>query len=427
MRLLTSAAAIVAALSVPAPALGWSWPVHGSVLTFFSFDYAHPYTAGQHRGIDIGAPTGTGVEAPVSGSVAFAGSVPVNGKVVTIATPDGYSVTLVHLGSYSVRRGETVSEGSIVGSVGPSGGSELPVPFVHLGVRLAADPQGYLDPLSLLPPQAPPAPPDPGPTPDPAPAPDPAPSPGGGPVPPVAAPPPPPAPGPVPGAQPPGLVIAVARSPVAMGRPHARSQSGPTSAGRATATSVRHTGARERSKQGSPASERTGGRPRSRVLTWGLPDRAPVASVLHDAELPVRETSGAVPPSRRRAPGDGIPAALSAEAGLLAALLAAAALALRRKRGRRARTATPKAVRIIDRDALLRDDTDLLRQRDAAHRPRVHDACRRRGRAASPAARRGDLLPHRDRRARLEGATGRRGAGPRPQGLRRRHRREALA
>src|SRR5437762_4926568 len=125
MRLLSAAVVAAAMLIVPAPALGWSWPVQGSVLTLFSFDRAHPYAAGQHRGIDIGAPAGTAVVAPISGSVAFAGTVPVGGKTVTIATADGYSVTLVHLGSYAVRRGDAVSEGEVVGTVGPSGQSEL--------------------------------------------------------------------------------------------------------------------------------------------------------------------------------------------------------------------------------------------------------------------------------------------------------------
>src|SRR5436305_2281288 len=100
MRLLALAAA--AALIVPATALGWSWPVTGPVLTAFSFDPAHPYAAGQHRGIDIGSPLGSPVVAPASGRVSFAGTVPTGGKTVTIETADGYSVTLVHLGSFAV-------------------------------------------------------------------------------------------------------------------------------------------------------------------------------------------------------------------------------------------------------------------------------------------------------------------------------------
>ena len=148
MRLLALAAI---ALIAPASALGWTWPVTGPVLTAFSFDPGHPYAAGQHRGIDIGADTGAPVVAPVAGTVSFAGSVPGGGQTVTIRTGDGYSVTLVHLGSFGVRRGVTVREGDPVGTVGPSGVPELDVPYVYLGIRRTSDDQGYLDPLLFLP------------------------------------------------------------------------------------------------------------------------------------------------------------------------------------------------------------------------------------------------------------------------------------
>src|SRR2546421_248565 len=153
MRLLALAA--VAALIVPASAFGWTWPVTGPVLVGFSFDPVHPYAAGQHRGIDIGAAAGTPVVAPASGLVSFAGSVPGGGKIVTIQTADGYSVTLVHLGSFGVRRGASVREGEPVGTVGPSGVPELDVPYVYLGIRRAGDEQGYLDPLLFLPASSP--------------------------------------------------------------------------------------------------------------------------------------------------------------------------------------------------------------------------------------------------------------------------------
>ena len=74
--------------------------------------------------------------APAAGTVSFAGTVPSSGKSVTIETPDGYSVTLTHLGSISVARNAAVSEGSPVGTIGPSGDGEVSQPYVHLGVRL---------------------------------------------------------------------------------------------------------------------------------------------------------------------------------------------------------------------------------------------------------------------------------------------------
>ena len=127
--------------------------MQGPVLQAFSYDEAHPYAAGQHRGIDIGADAeGETVVAPAEGTVSFAGTVPTSGKSVTIETADGYSVTLTHLGSIGVAKGASVSEGGTVGTIGPSGTPEVDGPYVHLGIRLTTDANGYVDPLGLLPP-----------------------------------------------------------------------------------------------------------------------------------------------------------------------------------------------------------------------------------------------------------------------------------
>jgi hypothetical protein len=131
----------------------WSRPAQGPVLQPFVYDEAHPYAAGQHRGVDLGAgAAGETVIAPAAGTVSFAGTVPTSGKSVTIETADGYSVTLTHLGSIAVAKGVTVAEQEAVGTVGPSGTPEVDGPYVHLGIRVTADPNGYVDPLSLLPP-----------------------------------------------------------------------------------------------------------------------------------------------------------------------------------------------------------------------------------------------------------------------------------
>jgi len=126
--------------------------VQGPVLQPFSYDEGHPYASGQHRGMDIGADAASEtVVAPTAGTVSFAGSVPTNGSAVTIQTADGYSVTLTHLGSIAVTKGATVAEQDVVGTIGPSGTPEVDGPYVHLGIRVAADPNGYVDPLGLLP------------------------------------------------------------------------------------------------------------------------------------------------------------------------------------------------------------------------------------------------------------------------------------
>ena len=145
---------LLCALVLPvSTAQAWTWPVDGPVLRPFSFDHAHPYAAGQHRGVDLGEPSGANVLAPAKGLVTFAGTVPTGGKTVSIQTPFGHTATLVHLGSIIVKRGSTVSEGAAVGTVGPSGIVDLTKPFVYFGVRLTSDDQGYVDPLTFLPPR----------------------------------------------------------------------------------------------------------------------------------------------------------------------------------------------------------------------------------------------------------------------------------
>src|SRR6266700_2208314 len=100
---------LAAALVIVPSAEAWTWPVKGPVLQKFVLG-DDPYAAGQHRGIDIGAPSDAPVVAPASGTISFAGTVPVSGRSVTILTADGYSVTLTHLGSTSVQRGEQIGE-----------------------------------------------------------------------------------------------------------------------------------------------------------------------------------------------------------------------------------------------------------------------------------------------------------------------------
>jgi hypothetical protein len=138
------ALALIFVLIVPASARAWTWPVDGPVVRGFSFDPDHPYAGGQHRGIDIGASSGTAVRAPSAGTVTFAGTVPNSGKTISIETPSGYTATLLHLGSIAVSRNAHVDEGAVVATSGTGS-------FVYFGLRSTPNPQGYVDPLAFLP------------------------------------------------------------------------------------------------------------------------------------------------------------------------------------------------------------------------------------------------------------------------------------
>jgi hypothetical protein len=365
-------AAILACLALAAPsaARAWSWPVQGPVLQAFDFDELNPKAPGQHRGISIGSPTGTPVLAPVDATVTFAGTVPSGGKTLSLLTAQGLSVTLVHLGSFSVPRGAVVTEGQEVGRVGPSGVSELIVPYVYLGVRRVEDPQGYLDPLLFLPPtQIPPTPVEP-----PAPSPGPAPAPVASPVqeaPPAEQP------------SPPRIVLPSSDAPerplpVRAGEPplnSATSQHVPAqpATGRASVVDTALLGVHPAEEGGS-----------RQALSTSPPVAQPARLVPAKpaaAQLWLRPRDGWVTPMAPASPRHSAGGSHRVTAWALAALAALALLLLIGRRGR------GKGARIIESDALLPDNTDLLRQRKPAHRARVHDDRRGRARPTPQAAR----------------------------------------
>ena len=82
-----------------------------------------------------------------------------------------------------------------------------------------------------------------------------------------------------------------------------------------------------------------------------------------------------------------------------------------RRGARPALAGAPTAASLRRRHGLLRHHADLLRQRRAPPRARVHDDRRRHPRPPHAPARRGGLLPHRHRRARRAGRAGGRARG----------------
>ncbi len=152
MRRLTLVLALISALGLVPSAAAWTWPLGGDVLRPYSLG-PDAYAAGQHRGVDVAGAGGESVRAPASGTVSFAGVVPGSGRTVTIQL-DGYAVSLTHLAEISVVKGATVAEGQAIGIAGQSGDAEWPTPYVHLGIRVSAAADGYVDPATLLPPRA---------------------------------------------------------------------------------------------------------------------------------------------------------------------------------------------------------------------------------------------------------------------------------
>ncbi len=413
---------IICACAFPVTgARAWTWPVDGPVLRPFAFDHAHPYAGGQHRGVDLGAPSGSPVLAPAKGIVSFAGTVPTGGKTVSIETAFGFTATLVHLGSIAVVRGAVVGEGSVVGTVGPSGVVDLPEPYVYFGTRVTSDPQGYVDPLTLLPSRV-------------------APTPSRAAEPAVAAVPletreaaPEATVSPSPASEPSSNSERSTTESTAVSPSHEAAAVEPTIAS-GQATMIRPQSSRVAPDVAAPESvtpvKRAEVRPRSRAASVAA--ATPLAKVqlrrarasVRDAHVVQAQRSERQTVDSRRA---GIPRTSPRSAGGswrlpagLAVGVTAALLALRRRLRRKPLDTLP----IMDSgEQLLHHDTDLLRQLDASYRPRVHDDRGRHPHAPSQAARRRDVLLDGNGRARLQGLPGGRRAGARPEDLRRPDRR----
>ncbi|MBT2423158.1 M23 family metallopeptidase [Streptomyces sp. ISL-22] len=132
------------------PAIGRAWPVGVRPPILRGWEPpATPYARG-HRGVDLAAPPGTPVRAVAAGRVSFAGRVAGKGvvSVELTGTGDPPLRTTYEPVRASVRKGDEVAAGEVVGTV-ESTGAHCTAACVHWGLRRG---ETYMDPLSLLPP-----------------------------------------------------------------------------------------------------------------------------------------------------------------------------------------------------------------------------------------------------------------------------------
>lgn len=126
---------------------GYLWPVDGGTITS-GFGYRKAPTAGastNHQAVDIGAAEGTPIYAAADGVVNFSGANGGYGNTVKIGNDDGLTMRYSHMASYTVRPGERVKKGDVIGYVGQTGIATGP--HLDFGVY---DPNGNaIDPTSL--------------------------------------------------------------------------------------------------------------------------------------------------------------------------------------------------------------------------------------------------------------------------------------
>ena len=89
----------------------------------FSRSRKHPILgyARAHNGVDYYAPAGAPVGAVAPGAVTFAGWTNGGGRTVKLRHPNGYETEYLHLSAISVRAGQRVGQGDLVGRVGKTG------------------------------------------------------------------------------------------------------------------------------------------------------------------------------------------------------------------------------------------------------------------------------------------------------------------
>lgn len=150
-------------LLAPAGAQAATWPLPVPAFSV-ELGFHETYTAGDksyaHSGIDIPASAGLQIFSPLAGTVRYTGAVPSGDsrlgaaggadatmQAVSVQIADGRSVTLMPFASVSVKEGQRVSEGEVLGTLASQGDISSPGVHLHMGLKKGST---YYDPLTLF-------------------------------------------------------------------------------------------------------------------------------------------------------------------------------------------------------------------------------------------------------------------------------------
>jgi murein DD-endopeptidase MepM/ murein hydrolase activator NlpD len=121
-------------------------PVSGKVISAFGKrSVFNGKQRSPHRGTDFRGAVGTPIHAPNTGRVVLAANLYYSGNTVILDHGLGLYSYLCHMASFSVKEGDLVHTGDLVGKVGATG--RVTGPHLHWTVRLAGS---CIDPLSVV-------------------------------------------------------------------------------------------------------------------------------------------------------------------------------------------------------------------------------------------------------------------------------------
>ncbi len=134
---------------------GWrqnfNWPAHGRISGLFGSQRIYAGEPGApHSGVDVAGGTGTPVTAPADGVVILAAASPftLEGNLLMIDHGMGLNSAFLHLSRITVKKGDVVRQGQIVGAIGMTG--RATGPHLHWGMKWQderIDPQQLAGPM----------------------------------------------------------------------------------------------------------------------------------------------------------------------------------------------------------------------------------------------------------------------------------------
>jgi len=129
------------------PKVDFIWPVTGRISSIFGLRrFFNEQERRPHSGLDIAADEGTPIKAVADGTVIDTGDFFFSGNMIYLDHGQGIVSLYAHLSKISVKPGDKIKQGDIIGNVGQTG--RVTGPHLHFAVYAN---QTLIDPVFMLP------------------------------------------------------------------------------------------------------------------------------------------------------------------------------------------------------------------------------------------------------------------------------------